>query len=320
MATLSEAQLIEYLTQFEAQPRIPPLWLGPGDDAAWMTVPQGQRLVLSIDTLIENVHFTPQITPAALGHRSLAVSLSDLAAMGADPVSVLLAITFPGAPESEWVAEFAKGFFRLARRYEVVLLGGNIARGVLSLTTSVQGIVPAPKALRRDRVVPGDLLYVTGTLGASGYAVQCMQRRAQLPDVIRNRWWMPEPRVLEGLRLRGLASAGMDLSDGLGQDLPRLLQASGVGAEIWADAIPIEPAVLAACTPEAALHHAVYGGGDYELLFSINPRRRRKLEACFQETAVPITCIGKATTGPACVLVTADKQRIPWKAEGFQHF
>src|SRR5215472_16941657 len=209
--------------------------IGVGDDAALLRVPEGAELVAATDTLVGGVHFPPQSTPASIGHRALAVNLSDLAAMGARPAWALLALTLPEADE-QWLTEFAAGFGALARAHDVALIGGGTTRGPLTVTVQLLGHVPHGRALTRAGGRPGDVLFVSGSPGDAGAGLAIEQGRLAAPadaaPYLRERFLLPAPRVALGERLRGYARACIDVSDGLLGDAGKLASASGSGAEI----------------------------------------------------------------------------------------
>jgi len=242
---------------------------GIGDDGARLVVPAGHELVLSVDTLVEGGHFLPSIDPRDLGWRALAVNLSDLAAMGATPVAYTLALTCPGV-SAPWFESFAAGLEELSRAHGIQLVGGDMTRGPLTLTLQVHGIVPENQALLRSGAGPGDLICVSGDLGAAAEALNWLESATDNADVaaVLARYHRPEPRVALGEQLRGQASAAIDISDGLLSDLGHVLRASGVGAEIDADRLPLNPAMLALAGRERALELALGGGDDYELCFT----------------------------------------------------
>lgn len=259
-----ETEIIRILAAHAGSPR-EDVAIGIGDDAAVCTPPAGQALVLGTDTLVEGVHFLPGTDPYALGYKSLAVNLSDLAAMGAQPAWALLALSLPQA-DLAWVEAFAQGFGALARQHGVMLAGGDTTRGPLSVTVQAGGFVPAGQALTRGGARPGDGLYVSGTLGDAALALELLQHGSE-PDVaLRTRLERPEPRVALGVALRGQAHAVIDISDGLMPDLRKLLEASRCGADIDVDALPCSDAFRAAGGTDA---QALAGGDDYELLCAL---------------------------------------------------
>jgi len=269
--------------------------LGIGDDAALLRAAGGCELVQTTDALVEGVHFLPDSPPRSLGHRALAVNLSDLAAMGADPAWALLSLTLPQADE-RWLAEFATGFGLLAREHGVALVGGNLSRGPLTLTVMLTGQVPSGAALRRSAGRAGDELWVSGTLGDAAQGLELLRSPDRVPSAeehwLRQRFAYPAPRVALGRALRGLASACIDLSDGLWTDLPRLAGASGCGAELELECLPIAPA-LRAVAGESAWQRALVGGEDYELCFTAAPGQAAPLLALADRLGVPLTRCGR---------------------------
>jgi thiamine-monophosphate kinase len=230
--------------------------LGVGDDAALLRVPSGRELAVTMDTLVEGVHFLPDVDPAALGHKALAVNLSDLAAMGAEPAWATLALTLPGIDE-EWIARFCAGFFALAERFGVDVVGGDTTRGPRAITVQAHGFVPPGAALLRSAARPGDVVYVTGTLGDAGLALLLASDRhdnagagaGAIDDAdlaaLQGRLDRPVPRIAEGIALRGLARACIDVSDGLYADLSHILEESGVGAVLDLGALPLSRSLRA---------------------------------------------------------------------------
>lgn len=275
----------------------PAVALGIGDDCALLQVTPGMQLAISSDMLVEGRHFFAEVDPEALGHKALAVNLSDLAACGARPLAFTLALSLPQADES-WLAGFARGLFALADTHGCSLMGGDTTRGPLNLCITVFGEVPAGQALLRSGGRPGEELWVSGTLGDARLALETLQgKRTLTPDVLhtaRQRLERPSPRVELGLALRGVATAAMDLSDGLTGDLAHLLQASGCGARLDAQVLAGLPASRDAALDEATRLGLVLGGGDdYELLFSASPAHRPAVLAAGRAAGVALTCIGR---------------------------
>jgi thiamine-monophosphate kinase len=294
--------------------------LGIGDDAAVLQVPTDSDLVLCMDTLVAGIHF-PQHTPArAIGHKALAVNLSDLAAMGAVPAWATLSISLP-ENDAAWLAEFSDGFFALAKPYAVQLVGGDTTRGPLSVTVQVHGFVPHGMALQRAGAQPGDHIYVTGTLGDAGLAL-LMQGEAALQE----RLDYPQPRVEAGQALRGLASAAIDISDGLLADLGHLLETGGQGATIRVDELPRSQAFLAALQrageDQALWFHALplSAGDDYELCFTVPESHCAAVLQKLQQLDVPVTDVGLVEPGPGIRCMHADGAAYRPQATGYRHF
>ena len=270
---------------------------GPGDDGAVLRAPAGMDLVQTVDTCLEGVHFPAGLAAADVGWRSLAVNLSDLAAMGATPAWGLLSLALP-APDDAWVDDFAAGVAELASASGLDIVGGDTVRGPLGVTFALTGFVPAGSALRRSGAVPGDGIWVTGALGggAAGLAAWREGRSDQAGRFLR-----PPPRLAEGRALRGLAGAAIDVSDGLLQDLGHVLAASGVGAVVQLEHVPLAPEAAAAGA-DAGLGMALDGGDDYELCFTVAAGRENELRAVAASWAAPPARIGVIRAEPGLAL------------------
>jgi thiamine-monophosphate kinase len=296
--------------------------LGVGDDAAVVGVPPGAELVAATDTLVAGVHFPLNCPPAAIGHRSLAVNLSDLAAMGARPAWALLALTLPEARE-EWLAEFAAGFGALARAHEVALIGGDTTRGPLCVTVQLLGHVPAGTALTRSGGQAGDALFVSGTPGDAGAGLALEQGRLMaLPEAgayLRQRFLLPTPRVALGQRLRGHASACIDVSDGLLGDAGKLAAASSVGLEILEERLPLSGALREVLDEPSARALALSAGDDYELCFAVPAQSLARLERELPAAQWGYTRIGALRAARGAV-VMRDGAVIEFSHSGYQHF
>jgi thiamine-monophosphate kinase len=316
----SESQLIErYFRDLGA--RREDCVLGIGDDAAVLRVPAGSELVLTTDALIEGVHFLPGAPARALGHRALAVNLSDIAAMGASPSWALLSLNLPAA-EDAWLREFAAGFAALARSHDVALVGGNLSRGALSITVELAGLVPTGQALRRDGARAGDELYVSGSVGDAACGLKLLQGEATAPAAeaayLQRRFEYPTPRVALGPALRGLASACIDVSDGLYIDATRLLAASGCAARIEIEQLPLS-AALRRVLGGQAWRSALSGGEDYELCFTAPPVQAGALAAAAARTGQAVTRIGALLPGAGLTL-TAAGSVMQFSPSAFDHF
>lgn len=283
----------------------PDVVLGIGDDAALLRPEAGSELVATVDTLVEGRHFLPGADPHSLGHRALAVNLSDIAAMGATPAWALLSLTLPDADEA-WLGAFAGGFAALAREHGVALVGGNLARGPLGIAVQLLGAVPCGTALRRSGAGPGDDVYVTGTPGDAGAG-----REPGAAAALRRRFEYPTPRVAVGQALRGIASACIDVSDGLAADLDKLAAASRLRAVLQDELLPVSAELLDALGDARARHCALTGGEDYELCFTVPAARQTALRAALPVSVCRITRIGSVAAGSAAP--GAD-------APGFDHF
>jgi thiamine-monophosphate kinase len=304
----------------------PAVIVGSGDDAAVVRPAPGCELAMSVDMLVEGRHFLPGTDAEALGHKTLAVNLSDLAAMGATPRWALLAGALPAVDEP-WLAAFSRGFLALAARFDVALVGGDTTRGPLNLCVTILGELPAGTALTRQGAQVGDDVYVSGTLGDAALALAALQSRTALDADglagLRGRLERPEPRVALGLALRGVASAVIDLSDGLTGDLRHVLDASHAGAELRLDALPVGAALasrLAGPERALALQCALAGGDDYELCFTAPVAQRHAIAAIAQTMALPLTRIGTITSGAGLVIRDEGGNTLPSLPDAWDHF
>lgn len=296
--------------------------LGIGDDAALITVPHDKQLVIAIDTLVAGVHFPLNTTAEDIGYKALAVNLSDLAAMGAEPVWFTMALTLPEA-NSEWLNAFASGLFALAEQYGIQLVGGDTTQGPLTISIQVAGYVPAGKALTRNGARAGDQIYVTGTLGDAALGLHCLQHPEDYPQDVPavkqlNR---PRPRLGIGQALRGLATACIDISDGLLADLEHLLQASGVGASLDRQVLPLSAGVQLLChRDEKNYALALTGGDDYELCFCISPEQEAGLQDIAAESGIRLSRIGQIEAEPGIRLYHGDRLCTITGKHGYEHF
>jgi thiamine-monophosphate kinase len=318
---LSEFDLIEkYFIQ--SGPPGENVTLGVGDDCALLQPPVGKELAVTIDTLVEGVHFASGIDPEGLGHKALAVNLSDLAAMGAEPAWVTLALTLPQS-DAAWLEGFSRGFLSLASASGVRLVGGDTTRGPLSITVAAYGFVEPGKALRRDGARPGDLIYVTGTIGDGGVALLAQQGRyrpQQGEDELSLRLQRPTPRIDVGLALTGIASAAIDVSDGLLSDLGHICGNSNVGAELDLDSIPLSAAVSEYLRQGGEWERVLTGGDDYELCFTASPQGSGALEALGRELDCSLTPVGRIVSEAGIRCRTADGSELSFTNSGYEHF
>ena len=318
---MDEFELIErYFAKIG--PRRDDVGLGVGDDAALLTVPPGHELVACTDTLVDGRHFPHGTRADDVGWRALAVNLSDIAAMGATPSWATLALTLPAVDE-EWLEGFAAGLALIANLHRVALVGGDTTRGPLTITVQLLGVVPAGTALRRSGARPGDLVYVTGWPGDAAAGLALLEGRlagqGANRGALEGKFRRPEPRVAFGSRLRGVASACIDVSDGLAQDLGRLAAASGVGATIRAAELPLSRALYALSGEARARDFALGGGDDYELLFTVPPGARQALVAVTSAAGAPAChCIGEIVAGRG-VRVLGEGGELP-VPRGWNHF
>lgn len=302
----------------ELTPPGPGTRLGIGDDAALLSVRAGSELAVSTDALVAGTHFFPDADPFDIGHKSLAVNLSDMAAMGAAPRWMTLALTLSEAQlEDAWLAGFSRGLAELARRHAVALVGGDLSRGPLSVVIQLLGECPEGQAIRRDGARAGDGVFLSGELGAASCALALLQAGGAPPADFAARLHRPEPQMELGISLRGVASAMIDVSDGLLADLARLTRASGVGATINIDAIPVAPRLRALAAPGDPWRHALAGGDDYELCFAAPERNWGKLQALGR----PVHRIGAIVAAPGLRCHRDDgAEYAPAFAAGHDHF
>ncbi|WP_428622938.1 thiamine-phosphate kinase [Sedimenticola sp.] len=296
--------------------------LGVGDDCALLQVPVGKQLAVSIDTLVEGTHFFPGVDAESLGHKSLAVNLSDLAAMGAEPAWVTLALTLPRVDEV-WIEAFCRGFAGLATRYQIQLVGGDTTRGPLSISVQMHGFVDPDKALRRDRAKAGDLVYVTGTLGDAGLALLTAQggyNPGNQSVFLQQRLDRPEPRVAVAQALCGLATGAIDISDGLLSDLGHICDKSRVGAVLQQAAIPLSDPVTDYLRATGDWSIPLAAGDDYELCLIVPADRRQQLEAVAQTLDVPLSLIGEIEAGNGIRCLDDAGHPVAVAREGYDHF
>ena len=276
--------------------------LGIGDDCALLNIPEKQTLAISTDTLVAGNHFLPDIDPADLAYKALAVNLSDLAAMGADPAWLTLALTLPDVDEA-WLESFSDSLFDLLNYYDMQLIGGDTTRGPLSMTLGIHGFVPMGRALTRSGAKPGDWIYVTGTPGDSAAGLAILQNR-----------------ILQGQALRDLANSAIDLSDGLISDLGHIVKASDCGARIDLALLPFSDALSRHVEPEQALRWALSGGEDYELCFTVPELNRGALDVALGHLGVPFTCIGQMTADIEGLCFIRDGEPVTFDWKGYDHF
>jgi thiamine-monophosphate kinase len=299
--------------------------LGVGDDCAlWASAP-GTQLAFSTDSLVEGRHFLSTVNPMHLGHKALAVNLSDLAACGAQPRAFLLALTLPRVDEA-WLSGFAQGLWALADRFDCALIGGDTAQGPLNINITVIGDVPAGQALLRSGAQVGDDIYVSGHLGDARVALEVFRGRLSVPESVfqaaRVRMEQPAPRVALGVALRQVATSAVDISDGLLGDLGHILQASRVGAVIQSELI----LPMMACAtqldlpPLQQLEFVLSGGDDYELVFTAPPHRRALVQAAGLASNTPVTWIGSVCAGSSVRLIDAEGRDMTHSFTSFDHF
>jgi thiamine-monophosphate kinase len=299
----------------------PDVVLGVGDDAAVLAC--DGLVAVTVDTLVAGIHFPDGMAPHLLGYRLMAVNLSDLAAMGAQPRWATLALTLPSADEL-WLDGFSRGLFELAERFGVSLVGGNLTRGPLNLTLQLMGRVERARMLTRSGGHVGDDIYVTGTLGDGAAGVTLINERVATPPgsaaaALKERFYRPQPRVAAGLALGPLATAAIDVSDGLLADLGHLCKASACGATIDVEKVPVSAELLTLFPPQEVLTHALGGGDDYELCFTAPPSRAEEIEAAMESCGTPVRRIGQLIPGQA-VVCRRDGEPFTPTVRGYRHF
>lgn len=315
---LSEFDLIARIRERAGQVR-DDVVLGIGDDAALLQVPAGRQLVVAMDTLNAGVHFPDGTAPADIGWKALAVNLSDLAAMGAQPAWCTLSLSLPGS-DPAWLDGFLDGFLALARQHRVALVGGDTTRGPFSACVTAHGFAMPGRALRRDGAQPGDEVWVTGTLGDAAGALAQWRAGGDIDAGLRARLDRPTPRVSTGVALAGIAHACIDVSDGLLADLGHVCTASGVAAEVDVDALPISDALRAAFDPSRCRELQTAGGDDYELCFTATAGAGEAIAAIARSTNVAITCIGRVIDGAGVHAHDAEGEAWSPASRGHDHF
>ena len=304
--------------------------LGVGDDCALLNPSPGMQLAVSSDMLVEGRHFFSDVSPYSLGHKALAVNLSDLAACGAKPVAFTLALALPSINKA-WLQEFSRGLWALADEYGCELIGGDTTQGLLNICITVFGEVPRGQALLRSGAKVGDDIYVSGTLGDARLTLEALQGKLELPPEIlaqaRLRLEQPSPRVALGMALRGIATSAIDISDGLAGDLGHVLKASGVGAridtEITINLIAARAYIhwsKALFDTQKQLKIALSGGDDYELAFTAPPSARQAVQAASSSSQTPVTRIGAIEAEPGLRLIDGHGQPVVGQFSSFDHF
>lgn len=295
--------------------------LSVGDDAAVLAVPAGKELVVSVDTMVEGVHFFAGLDPQLLAHKLLAVNLSDMAAMGAQPKWATLALTLP-EPDTHWLQDFSAGLDCMAAQFDVELIGGDTTKGLpgaLTLTLQIMGLVDAGSAITRTGAQIDDLVLLSNTVGDAALALKLLQQPASCPASLRTALEQPHPQISLGSSLHGIASAAIDVSDGLVADLAHIAKASKVSIELDASAIPLSTTFI---TAGGELRHALYGGDDYQLAFTAAPQALEQLLHISSEIGVPVTVVGRviAPTEHAVLLCAEGETKPAASDAGYQHF
>ncbi len=297
--------------------------LGVGDDAALLRAPAGADLVVAVDTIVAGRHFPAESDARSIGHRALAVNLSDFAAMGATPAWATLAMTLPAA-DPDWLERFCGGFADLANAHGVALVGGDTTSGPLTVSVQIMGHVARGTALLRSGAQAGDLLVVTGTLGDAAAGLALATGALAIEDAaaareLKERFEYPTPRVEFGMAARGIATAAMDLSDGLAGDLPKLASASGLAAHVDIESLPLSCSLKAIAKPSQVRDWALAGGDDYELLLAVPPQRQGELAQLAARLNLRLTTIGRLDHGNSPTWALHGEVFVP-SVEGFDHF
>ena len=298
--------------------------LSVGDDCAITSIPSGYQLAITTDTLVEGTHFLPSISPADLAYKSVAVNLSDLAAMGATPTWMSLALTLPEIKEA-WLAEFSQSLFAILDRYGVSLIGGDTTKGRLSITLTAQGFLPKNQGLFRHQAKVGDWIFVSGFLGDSAAGLDLLLQNRKMENesdrYFIQRHLHPTPRVELGLALRSFSCCALDISDGLLADLGHILERSQVGAEIYLENLPLSRHLCTQYEQTQAEKFALTGGEDYELCFTVSEEKREEMEQVLRSQGIKVTCIGKILpqTSGLNLLKNGEKVALPAHC-GFDHF
>lgn len=298
--------------------------IGIGDDGAITHIPQGQALVTTTDTLISGVHFLADTPPHAIAQKAVAVNLSDLAAMGAEPAWMSLSLSMPSV-DADWLEAFSNGLQEHSEYYSIQLIGGDTVQGPLAITITAQGFVPFDQALTRSQAKPGDSVYVTGTLGDAGLGLHIAQKKQVVSnqlnrDFLLNRLHYPSPRLLAGTSLRRIASACIDISDGLVSDIKHILKASQCGATIHVDKLPMSHALKESVSSSQAIDYALSAGDDYELLFTVSEEQKGSLETALTSANVHTTYIGQLNGCAGKLELRQADKPYEYSAKGYQHF
>lgn len=315
-----EFELIQHYFS-EKRPYRGDVLLGQGDDCALVKVAPGTSLAVTTDTMVAGVHFDQHVPPKALGHKLVAVNLSDLAAMGADPAWISVAVTLPSV-EPDWLEQFTAGMHELTGYYNCSLIGGDTTRGPMAFTVTAQGLIPQGQQLTRNGARPGDWIYVSGQLGDAAAALAAQRGditvSSTAQSALEHRLFYPTPRVALGQALRGMATSAIDISDGLAADLGHILRQSDVGARLFVDHLPLSSHLM---DVEESLRYrlALYGGDDYELCFTVDEESRGSLETTLAHLGVPFTCVGQIEKGNG-IRFFDKEQMIEISGKGYQHF
>ncbi len=320
---LSEFELIKHY--FSNFPENKSVLRGIGDDAAVIQIPDGKNLVQSCDTLVSGIHFPKATSPFDIGYKALAVNLSDMAAMGAEPHSFLLALTIPEVDEG-WLRQFRDGLLELAEQYHIPLVGGDTSRGVLTISITINGTVAAGKSICRNTAMVGDDIFVTGDIGDAALGLKSILEEMQDDDYAAcvEKLNRPIPRISTGIRLHDVAASMIDVSDGLGSDLQHILESSGVAAKVWLDKLPVSATMQRWLTRGNDYSLCLAGGDDYELVFTAASKHRAAIDKVARATECKISRIGEviaaSASQPSLILIDMNNKETAMSAKGYQHF
>lgn len=319
----SEFQLIQQFFQREqAEQPAEGVLLGIGDDCALLQIPAGKQLAVSVDTLVADVHFPADADPELIAERALRTNLSDLAAMGADPLWFTLALTLPEANE-DWLRSFSRGLFKCAREYRIALVGGDTTSGPLSITIQVMGATQPQQTLRRDGANVGDFVLVTNFVGDGAAALAAIQNTHTFADehaeYLQQRFYRPMPRLSESALICEIASSALDISDGLIADLQHICDASDLGAVIDVENLPLSPALKSLNNDSQAYQWALSGGDDYELCFTVPPEKMADIAMLIAQEKLQATVIGEMIAGSK-VICEYEGEPFALAKTGYQHF
>jgi thiamine-monophosphate kinase len=298
--------------------------LGIGDDCAVLNVPRGKQLAVSMDVLVEGVHFPKAADPARIAYRALAVNLSDLAAMGAEPLCFTLGLTLPKADEA-WLEKFSEGLRECSQKFSCPLAGGNLAKGPLQIAIQVHGFVPSGGALLRSGAKAGHDVYVSGVTGRAGLTLDwwqgnCSEVNDAQREELLNAYYRPEPRIALGQALRGIASSAQDVSDGLLKDLAHIARASKVQITVDIAAIPLAGVMTALCSSTDVFRLALTAGDDYELVFTAPAGKKKAVTSAAKKAGVSVARIGKVAKGEGVEVLDLSGRALSFTGKGYEHF
>ena len=319
MPLAGEFDLIRHYFQRPQLQAAAPMVLGPGDDAAVLQVPADQQLVVSADTLIADVHFLAAMPPRHIAQRCLAANLSDLAAMGATPAWFTLCLTLPAADKA-FLQGFSDGLVQMEQAYNIALAGGDTTSGPLAISIQVMGLVPAGQALQRNGACAGDEIYVSGYVGDAAAGLSCLQDQATATGYLAERFFNPTPRLPLGQWLREKATAAIDISDGLLQDLGHILAQSQVGASLYLERLPLSAQLCDRVPASQQERLALTGGEDFELCFTLPRIWRQQVQDYSRQHNLPITCIGTIESASGLRLLRRGQAASLPESLGWQHF